>query len=41
MKFMLRCKDPALRRKEASFSLVRPPTDFSEMIVMTNDLKAN
>lgn len=38
---MLRHKHPALGRKEASFSFVRPPTDCSEMIILANELKAN
>lgn len=40
MKFILRNKHPALRSKKSFFSLVRPPTDFTEMIITTNDLKS-
>lgn len=41
MKFILRNKHPALSSKKSFFSLVRAPTDFSEMVIMSNDLKAN
>lgn len=41
MRFVLRRKHPALGRKKASFSFVRPPAECTEIIILTNELKAN